>query len=50
MCDSKELLVSFLYDELDPSAKRSFANHLITCVECRDELAELGVTRGQMGK
>jgi hypothetical protein len=48
MCDSKELLVSFLYDELDPSAKRSFANHLITCVECRDELAELGVTRGQI--
>ena len=48
MCDSKELLVSFLYHELDPSAKRSFANHLITCVECRDELAELGVTRGQI--
>jgi hypothetical protein len=48
MCDSKELLVGFLYDELDPSAKRTFANHLVTCVECRDELAELGVTRGQI--
>jgi hypothetical protein len=48
MCDSKELLVGFLYDELDPSAKRTFENHLVTCVECRDELAELGVTRGQI--
>ena len=48
MCDSKELLVGFLYDELDPSAKRTFEHHLVTCVECRDELAELGVTRGQI--
>ena len=48
MCDSKELLVGFLYDELDPSAKRTFNLHLATCAECRDELAELRVTRGQL--
>ena len=48
MCDSKELLVAFLYDELDPSAKRAFDVHLATCAECRDELAELRVTRGQL--
>jgi hypothetical protein len=48
MCDSKELLVGFLYDELDSSAKRTFEKHLVTCVECRDELAELGATRGQI--
>ena len=48
MCDSKELLVSFLYDELDPSAKRAFDIHLATCVECRDELAELRTTRGHL--
>ena len=48
MCDSKELLVSFLYDELDPSAKRAFDIHLGTCVECRDELAELRTTRGHL--
>lgn len=48
MCDSKELLVGFLYEELDPSAKRTFEKHLATCVECRDELAELGATRGQI--
>lgn len=48
MCDSKELLVSFLYDEIDPVAKRDFQKHLSTCVECRDELAELGATRAQI--
>ena len=48
MCDSKELLVSFLYDELDPAAKRAFDIHLATCAECRDELAELRTTRGQI--
>ena len=48
MCDSKELLVSFLYDEIDPEAKRNFRQHLATCVECRDELAELGATRAQI--
>ena len=48
MCDSKELLVSFLYDELDPSAKGAFDIHLATCAECRDELAELRTTRGQI--
>ena len=48
MCDSKEVLVSFLYDEIDPAAKREFQRHLSTCVECRDELAELGATRAQI--
>lgn len=48
MCDSKELLVSYLYDEIDPVAKRSFQKHLATCAECRDELAELGATRAQI--
>ena len=48
MCDSKELLVGFLYEELDPSAKRTFEKHLGTCAECRAELAELGTTRGQI--
>jgi hypothetical protein len=49
MCDSKELLVSFLYNEIDPADKRTFERHLATCSECRDELAELGDTRAQIG-
>ena len=48
MCDSKELLVGFLYDEIDPVSKRSFERHLLTCADCRDELAELGATREQI--
>jgi hypothetical protein len=48
MCDSKELLVGYLYDEIEPSAKRAFAQHLATCLECREELAELGATRAQI--
>jgi hypothetical protein len=48
MCERKELLISFLYDEIDPVAKREFQKHLSTCVECRDELAELGATRAQI--
>lgn len=50
MCDSKELLVSFLYDEIDPIAKHAFQKHLSTCAECRDELAELGATRAQIAR
>ena len=48
MCDSKELLVGFLYGELDAPARRTFEAHLETCAECRDELSELRVTRGQI--
>ncbi|MBW8712701.1 MAG: zf-HC2 domain-containing protein [Acidobacteria bacterium] len=49
MCESKELLVSFLYNEIDPADKRMFEKHLATCSECREELAELGDTRAQIG-
>ena len=48
MCDSKELLVGFLYDEIDPVSKRTFERHLATCSECRAELAELDATREQI--
>jgi anti-sigma factor RsiW len=50
MCDSKELLVGFLYDEIDPVSKRTFERHLATCSDCRDELAELGATREQIAR
>jgi len=49
MCESKELLVSFLYNEIEPADKRMFEKHLATCSECREELAELGATRAQIG-
>jgi hypothetical protein len=48
MCDRKELLIAFLYDELGSSDARSFQQHLGACPECRTELAELRSTRGQI--
>jgi hypothetical protein len=48
MCDSKELLVSYLYDELDASAKRRFETHVLSCAECREEVAALRTTRSEI--
>jgi hypothetical protein len=48
MCDSKELLVAYLYDELDPSARRTYEVHVSSCAECRSEIASLRATRGQI--
>ena len=48
MCDRKEQLIAFLYDELGSSDARSFQQHLGACAECRTELAELRATRGQI--
>jgi len=48
MCENKELLVAFLYGEIDPADRRTFERHLAFCVECREELAELGDTRAQI--
>jgi hypothetical protein len=45
MCDSKDLLISFLYDELTGAEKRAFQAHLASCAACRDEVAELSATQ-----
>lgn len=48
MCDSKELLVGYLYDDLEGAERRAFDRHLLSCPDCRNELAELRATRGQL--
>jgi hypothetical protein len=48
MCDSKELLVGYLYDDLERDDRRTFDSHLLACADCRNELAALRATRGQM--
>jgi hypothetical protein len=48
MCDSKERLVGYLYDELDAAGRRAFETHLLTCGECRAELGGLRATRGHI--
>jgi hypothetical protein len=45
MCDSKDLLVSFLYGELDAAQRDSFRAHLASCAECRAELPDLRTTQ-----
>lgn len=48
MCDSNELLIAYLYDELDSPGRRSFEAHLTSCADCRGELAGLRSTRGHL--
>jgi putative zinc finger protein len=50
MCDSKDLLVGYLYDELDAAARRTFETHLAGCAECRSEAAGLRITRAQLSQ
>jgi hypothetical protein len=47
MCD-KELLVGYLYDEVDAAERRTMETHLLTCGECRGELKELRSTRTRL--
>jgi hypothetical protein len=48
MCERKEQLVAFIYDELEGSEGRGFEAHLRSCAECRAELADLRGTRGML--
>lgn len=45
MCDDREKLIAYLYDEVDASDRRLMDAHLATCVECRDELKSLRSVR-----
>ena len=47
MCD-KEQLVSYLYDDLDDTARAAFDAHLRTCAACRDELNALRGVRADL--
>jgi hypothetical protein len=45
MCDRQELLVGYLYDEVDAQERREFDAHLAVCAGCRLELEDLRSTR-----
>ncbi len=47
MCD-KELLVGYLYDEIEPSERRAVETHILSCAECRGELKGLRATRSRL--
>ncbi|MDQ3488220.1 MAG: zf-HC2 domain-containing protein [Acidobacteriota bacterium] len=45
MCESKELIVGFLYDELTSGERKELQAHLAACSECSVELEGLRSTR-----
>jgi anti-sigma factor RsiW len=48
--DRDEVLVAYLYDDIEPASRASFDAHLAACRRCRDELADLRGVRAQLGK
>ena len=38
MCEQREHLLDYLYDEASPTGRRDIEQHLESCDECRDEL------------
>ncbi len=48
MCNSSELIVGYLYDELTDTERRSFDAHLSMCDGCRNEVAGLKATRSHL--
>jgi hypothetical protein len=45
----EDLLVAYLYDEVDPSERAAFEEHVAACAVCRRELDELGAVRLRLG-
>jgi hypothetical protein len=45
MCNHKDDLVSYLYDDLDGAARLAFERHLRDCADCRGELAAMRAVR-----
>lgn len=41
MCDERERLIGFVYDECDPEERREIARHLEECGTCRTEISDL---------
>ena len=45
MCDERERLIGYVYDECDPRERAEIDRHLETCAECRDEIRGLRAVR-----
>lgn len=41
MCDERERLIGYVYDECDPLEERRVEEHLESCATCREEIAAL---------
>jgi hypothetical protein len=49
MCNNKDALVGYLYDDLPDAERAEFEAHLGGCAECRQELGQLRQTRQHLG-
>ncbi len=45
MCDDRERLIGYIYDECDAVERRRIEEHLVGCPDCRQEIAALRVVR-----
>src|ERR1700681_2204449 len=45
----EDLLVAYLYDEVDPADRAAVEEHIAACAVCGRELDELGVVRSRLG-
>lgn len=48
MCEEKDLLVSYLYDDLADADRARFERHVRACADCRDELSALRGVRADL--
>ncbi len=48
--DREAMLMSYLYDDIDPVDRQAFEQHLTTCARCRTELNGLGDVRAQLAR
>src|ERR1700680_2854128 len=46
--DRDEVLVAYVYGDIEPAGRAAFDAHLKTCVHCRTELTELRGVRAQL--
>jgi anti-sigma factor RsiW len=48
--DRDEVLVAYVYGDIEPAGRAAFDAHLAKCVHCRTELAELRGVRARLGQ
>ena len=48
--DRDEMLIAYLYDDIDAAARAEFDTHLATCDHCRAELQALGGVRSTLAR
>jgi anti-sigma factor RsiW len=45
MCDDRERLIGYIYDECDAAERQRIEDHLAGCLDCRQEIAALRTVR-----